>query len=77
MSLCPDLLHTLVSKFDNKNTFIQCFNSEPASQTVAQYWTNIVYLVWTAETFQMLQLKEPMQFFSNTKRWINVVLMLG
>ena len=35
--LCPDLLHPLVSRFDNKNTFIQCFNSGPASQTVAQY----------------------------------------
>ena len=35
--LCPDLLHSLVSRFDNKNIFIQCFNSGPASQTVAQY----------------------------------------
>ena len=35
--LCPDLLHPLVPGFDNKNTFIQCFNSGPASQTVAQY----------------------------------------
>ena len=35
--LCPDLLHPLVSRFHNKNTFIQCFNSGPASQTVAQY----------------------------------------
>ena len=35
--LCPDLLHPLVSRFDNTNTFIQCFNSGPASQTVAQY----------------------------------------
>ena len=43
--LCPDLLHPLVSRFDNKNTFIICFNSGPASPTVAQYWTNIVYLV--------------------------------
>ena len=34
--LCPDLLHPLVSRFNNKNTFIQCFNSGPASQTVAQ-----------------------------------------
>ena len=74
---CPDLLHTLVSRFDNKNyTLIQCFNSGPASQTVAQYWNIIVYLVWTDETFQMLQLKWQLQFFS-TKRWINVVLMLG
>ena len=31
--LCPDRLLPLVSRFDNKNTFIQCFNS----QTVAQY----------------------------------------
>ena len=35
--VCPDLLYPLVSRFDNKNTFIQCFNSGPASQTVAQY----------------------------------------
>ena len=35
--LCPDLIYPLVSRFDNKNTFIQCFNSGPASQTVAQY----------------------------------------
>ena len=33
--LCPDLLHPLVSRFNNKNAFIQCFNSGPASQTVA------------------------------------------
>ena len=35
--LCPDLLQPLVSRFDNKNTFILCLNSEPASQTVEQY----------------------------------------
>ena len=35
--LCPDWLHSLVSRFDNKNTFIQCFNSGPAAQTVTQY----------------------------------------
>ena len=35
--ICLDLLHPLVSRYDNKNTFIQCFNSGPASQTVAQY----------------------------------------
>ena len=35
--LCPNLLYPLVSRFDNKNTFIQCFNFGPASQTVAQY----------------------------------------
>ena len=35
--LCPDPLHPLVSRFENKNTFIQCFNFGPASQTVAQY----------------------------------------
>ena len=35
--LCPDLLHPLVSRFDNTNTFIQSFNFGPASQTVAQY----------------------------------------
>ena len=52
MPLSPDLLPSLVSGFDNKNTVIQCFNSGPASQTVAQYWTNIVYLVWTVENFQ-------------------------
>ena len=49
------------------------FQFRSASQTVAQYWTNIVYLVWTVETFQMLQLKWQLQFFSNTRRWINVV----
>ena len=42
---------------NNKHTFVQCFNSGPASQTVARYQTNIVYLVWTVETFEMLQLK--------------------
>ena len=51
----PDY-HPIVSRFHNKNTFIQCFNSGPASQTVAQYKPNIVYLVWTVETFEMLQL---------------------
>ena len=30
-----DRLHHLVSGFDNKNTFNQCFNSGPGSQTVA------------------------------------------
>ena len=35
--LCLDLLHPLDSRFDNKNTFIRCFNTGPASQTVAQY----------------------------------------
>ena len=57
--LCAEWLHPIVSRFHNKNrpTFVQCFNSGPASQTVAQYKTNIVYLVWTVETFQMLQLK--------------------
>ena len=35
--LCPDWLYRLVSRFNNKNTFIQCFNSGPASQTVAHY----------------------------------------
>ena len=35
--LYPDLLHPLVYRFDNKKTFIQCFNSGPASQTVARY----------------------------------------
>ena len=55
--ICPHLLHPLVSRFHNKNTFIQCFNSGTASQTVAQYWTDIVYLVWTVEIFKMLQLK--------------------
>ena len=35
--LYPDLLHPLVSRLDNENTFIQCFNSGPATQTVAQY----------------------------------------
>ena len=34
--LCPHRLHPLVSRFYNKNTFIQCFNSEPASQSVTQ-----------------------------------------
>ena len=63
----------IVSRFHKKNTFVQCFNSGPASQTVAQYKTDIVYLVWTVETSEMLQLK----FYSNTKRGINVVLMLG
>ena len=43
--LCAEWLHRLVTKFHNKNTFVQCFNSGPASQTVAQYKTNIVYLV--------------------------------
>ena len=37
LDICPDLLHPLVSRFDNKNTFFQSFNSGPASQTVAQY----------------------------------------
>ena len=27
MPLCPDRLHPLVSRFDNTNTFIHCFNS--------------------------------------------------
>ena len=44
-------LPSLVSRFHNKSTFIQCFNSGPASQTVAQYWTNIVNVAWTVETF--------------------------
>ena len=35
--LCPDPIHPLVSRINNKNTFIQCFNSGPASQTAAQY----------------------------------------
>ena len=35
--LFPERLRPLFSRFDNKNTFIQCFISEPASQTVAQY----------------------------------------
>ena len=38
--VCPDLLHQSVSRFHNKNTFIQCFNSGP------------VYLVWTVETLK-------------------------
>ena len=55
--ISADRLHPSVYRFHNINTFIRCFNSGPASQTVAQYWTNIVYLVWTVETFQMLQLQ--------------------
>ena len=52
--LCSDWFHPLVSRFHNKNTFIKCFNSGPALHTVAQYQTNIVYLVWMVETFEML-----------------------
>ena len=29
----------------------------PTSQTVAQYWTIIVFLVWTVENFKMLHLQ--------------------
>ena len=35
--LCAEWLHPLVSRFHSKNTFVQCFNFGPASQTVAQY----------------------------------------
>ena len=45
LPLCLYRLHPLVSRFHKKKIFIQCFNSGPASQTVAQYLTNIVYLV--------------------------------
>ena len=55
--LCAERLYPIVSRFHNKNTFVQGFNSGPVSQTVAQYTTNIVYLVWTVATFEMLQLK--------------------
>ena len=50
-ALCAEWLHPIVYRFQIKNTIVQCFNSGPASQTVAQYKTNIVYLVWTVKSF--------------------------